>query len=711
MKRFLALVGLMIVCAGPVAADYLIIKIDLNKVNFSNDAPAGGQPGAQPGDQPGFQPGAQPGAQPGGFPGGGFGGMGAMGGKGMMGKGKGGGGALGGFPPGGGVGGLQQPPGGQPGAVPPGAGQLGGVEQGAGQPGAQANDVPPHWILAAIEFKSTPMMLQARGGQGPRVLEADHLWGKKGRFPEAPGLVDYIIIRKDSVAKEFSKKYGKVVADGKEAGVLYYAASWALAHGLTKEFHNAMAALAKADPNHFAVANYNRVQADLKKAPGADDPATQSIIGDLRDEKFQLNPSDNGHYGVLAKSASPIANAAMKRRLARFETAFDNFFYWFALQENVQPPAMPKYRLYAVLVEDKERFHALHSQWSRQPMITDGFTPRRDNLIVLSAKRLDENYVVFEKNVQNLWTRGINREELVSGAIWDRKEAKSDVSIFSAYQTLALMLKSLDEDSERASISHEATRQLLLATGILPRLVNVPEWIQSGMASYLDTPYGALYNGVGLPSWSNLVAFKHFRRANKLGGSPYEALQQTISSKFFRDVVRADEDQKDRLEKETKELKDAHDIAHSTAWALVYYIIHEEKKLPQLLRYTQELANLPRDLDLDERTLQACFARAFDLTDAKDARRLDPEKGRVFANAWFSRMLEISLEVPEAERELTAYRFPVPAKKGATTPSGQPGGFGVPGGANPGLLPGGNPNPNAPPGLPPGGGGGGPRGG
>src|SRR5207245_7160123 len=104
--------------------------------------------------------------------------------------------------------------------------------------------------------------------------------------------------------------------------------------------------------------------------------------------------------------------------------------------------------------------------------------------------------------------------------------------------------------------------------------------------------------------------------------SAYDALVQTISNKYFRDVMRAEEDQKDRLEQDTQELKDAHDIAHCTAWSLVYYIIHK-KDTAKLMQYTQELANLPRDLELDERTLQACFARAFNLTDARDSRRLD----------------------------------------------------------------------------------------
>jgi hypothetical protein len=705
MKRLLALVGLMIVCTGPVAADYLFIKIDLNKVNFGGggDANGGAQPGVQPGVQPGFQPGAQPGFQPGGF-GGGFGGKGMMkgGGKGFGGPG------VGLQPPGLQGGGGLQPPGAPMGAVPPGLVQPGGE---GGAAAAPASDQPPHYILAVVPLTSVRRTLP--GFQANVGMEMDHIWGRKGRFPFVPGLVEYVHVAKDSVGKQFSKNYAKVVADAKDPAGLYQAASWALAHGLHKDFHASMAALAKADANHFAVKNYQRLQNDLKQSLGADDPATQSTIAGLKDEDYKLTLSEAGHYGILSKGAAVVASTAMKRRLARFETAFDNFFYWFALQEGVEQPALPKYRLYAVLVEDKEKFHALHSAWSGQPMVTDGFTPRRDNLIVLSAKRLDENYALFEKNLQALWSKGIvNRDELVTGIVWDKKDNKFDVFTGAALQTLALMQKSLDDDSERATISHEATRQLLLATGVLPRLVNVPEWIQSGMASYLDTSYGALYNGVGLPSWSHLVAFKHFRRANKLGATPYDALVNTISSKFFRDVLHAEEDQKDNLDGATQELKDANDIAHSTAWSLVYYIIqYEDKGIQKLMKYADELAKLPRDLDLDDRALQACFGRAFNLTDAKDPRRLDPEKGRVLANAWFNKMLGVTLEVIDAERELTAYRFPPPAKKKtATTPSGFPGApMGFPGGANPNLLPGANPNAPPPAAAP--GAGGGPRGG
>src|SRR5262245_53310773 len=135
MKRFLALVGLMIVCTGPVAADYLFIKIDLNKVNFGGggEGPGAAQPGVQPGVQPGFQPGAQPGVQPGFQPGAQPGGFPGFGGKGGKGK-----GAMGAF--GGGAG--LQPPAAPMGAVPMGAVPM-GVVPGEGNGGAQASDTPP----------------------------------------------------------------------------------------------------------------------------------------------------------------------------------------------------------------------------------------------------------------------------------------------------------------------------------------------------------------------------------------------------------------------------------------------------------------------------------------------------------------------------------------------------------------------------------------
>jgi hypothetical protein len=118
-------------------------------------------------------------------------------------------------------------------------------------------------------------------------------------------------------------------------------------------------------------------------------------------------------------------------------------------------------------------------------------------------------------------------------------------------------------------------------------------------------------------------------------------------------------------------------------------LLHE-KKLPELARYTAELSNLPRDLELDEAALQGCFARAFGLSDAKDPRRLDARKTSQFADAWFSFMDGVNLEVRDAEAILTDARYPIQRRPAANNQGGFPAGVNpgfVPPGANPGFAP------------------------
>src|SRR5438132_799386 len=72
--------------------------------------------------------------------------------------------------------------------------------------------------------------------------------------------------------------------------------------------------------------------------------------------------------------------------------------------------------------------------------------------------------------------------DLVSGKIWDRPGAKQNPANIAILQTLALVQKILEEESERTTITHEGTRQLLAASGVLPRSVQAPDWVQYGLA-------------------------------------------------------------------------------------------------------------------------------------------------------------------------------------------------------------------------------------
>src|SRR5437762_1111191 len=125
MKRLLAFAALFLLCTGPVTADYLFIKIDINKLNFNAAA--------------------------------------------------------------------EQPKGGQPAGGAPGVGGLGAGGPGfGGQPGGQdaASAVEPVYIYAFLELKAPYKPVPLPAG-APKVIEADHRFGKKGRFPDFPDVVKY----------------------------------------------------------------------------------------------------------------------------------------------------------------------------------------------------------------------------------------------------------------------------------------------------------------------------------------------------------------------------------------------------------------------------------------------------------------------------------------------------------------------------------------
>ena len=237
------------------------------------------------------------------------------------------------------------------------------------------------------------------------------------------------------------------------------------------------------------------------------------------------------------------------------------------------------------------------------------------------------------------------------------------------------MLRVLDEESEIATVSYEGTRQLLAATGtkpgsvLLPRAVEVPEWIQFGMGSFFGTPKGAPWAGVGCPSptileqHQYLANYKQAFRTGKLD-KPALALASVVSDRQFRlamplvnkDKDRAKEKEKDKdkdkdkeREKAHKEAEEALSKARTMAWAMTYFLA--QKKLDGLLRYFDELARLPRDLELDEDTLQLAFARAFDLVSPAQPNQIDPSKAMRLAAEWQDYIYRVPLELEAAVKE------------------------------------------------------------
>jgi hypothetical protein len=632
---FAAALGL---CGLTARADYLYVKIDLSQVYQNIPTMAGGV-GALPQAAPQFAPGRGPG----------------------------------------------------PGRYPPAAGPrprppipLPQNPNAAGQPLGPPEAGEGPFVYVTIEIKPKPLDSKDKlysfegkkddDGKRSGAHFIDHPWGRNARFVETPtltpGIIKYLRITQDSVTLEYAR-INRDLKGVKDPQRFLQAAMWALQHGLTSQFHAAMEDARKLDPKLPAVANYARVQAALKKPPAADDPEAKALIAEFSRSGRYHRVNGSGFYVALTNQ-EPTFDNDTKRRLNRLQETLENFYYWFALNDQLPQPALPQYRQLLLVSNTPEDFFDKHALWDSPVFTGDGVTPRRDNVILVSARPVDDAYRIFSSSNQELWKKHqIPQDEFLTGKVWkDGRVSGADLRDpfeIAFVQTLTIVQKAVEEECELATLSRQGTRQLLFASGLLPRHVHTPEWIAEGLASYFETPVGAPYRSVGLPSWSNLVAFKYLRITKKLD-RPADALAGVVTDQYYRNSRRllgqiidgSDVDGKlsDRLREEM-------DLANSTAWAFAYYLVERRRQPQLLLRYCQELSAMPRDLDLDDRALEACFAKVFDMAQPNNPLLVDRAKFSALADAWFAEIAGVSLEIPEVQTEYLDVRKHAAKKKAA----------------------------------------------
>jgi hypothetical protein len=685
MKRWLfAVAALLVGAAGLAHADYLRIIVNLGvskerlPPGFFQDpsgmmpgmmpggmpggmmpgmgpgglTPGGGGPGMMPGGMPGgMMPGMGPGGlAPGGVPGpgdiqgGGF--QGGVAGGGFRGGVAGGGGFRGGaagfqggFPGGGfqggrGGGDIDSADGGMPGMMPggmmPGGMMPGGMMPGGMMPGGMmsgmmgvggfmADEGPeftPLYVVAVIEVDDKDF----KHNKTTNLVSVKHKWGSSRLLLSAD--VEARRIPLPTLSERYRAKVNGLTKDRQEPRPeqLLELADWALTHGLLDEVPKAIDRLAKADPKHPVVAAFRKTQAAIDR-PNLQDDGTAAA---WRERLGEYRIRESTHYALVYDVPN---NSKAQSWLDRLENHYRGFFYWFALR-GVELP-VPDRRLVAILVDSPEAFEHQHKKvFDELPMMADGFFARRDNLAVFSATRLDEGFTALNSTVTSIWrTSGQGEEMFFKG----KSTAKLDPIQNIQAQTLTLVHKALREESELATVTHEGTRQLIAAMGVLPRSVQPPLWLDSGIASFFETPKGAFWPGIGAPSWNYLVHYKQWETEKKLD-KPEDALRGVLTDRYFREA-HASKNKEKALQK-----------ARTMAWALTYYLMH--KKRDGLLRYYQELATMPRDLEFDADVLMGCFARAFDLVEPSKPNEVNPSKFYNLAKEWRQFIQYTPLEVP-----------------------------------------------------------------
>jgi hypothetical protein len=520
------------------------------------------------------------------------------------------------------------------------------------QPQDDEPDSAPLFVGAVIEVDHKDVKPLQSGR-----YHIKHKWGETNLY--LGDEVEWTIIRVDTVAQKFEAKRKHIRnSDANRVEELLELADWCLAHGLLDKIPGLMEEVAKLDPKQPAVSAYQQVHAALERPISQVDAA----IG-WREKLGDFKTKTSKHYTLLYDAPG---EAQAQSALNLLERNYQGFFTWFALRGKVLP--LPDRRLVAVLVDSPETFQHQHKDiFDEALMAEDGFYVRRDNLAIFSAHRLDEGYDALTKAVKNIWdVTHLSEDELLKGkglgqAVYYNESAKA--------QTLTLVRKAMEEEGERATVTLEGTRQLIAALGLLPRSVEAPQWIDLGMANCFVTPKGSYWPGTGSPNLTYLVNFKLWDHEKKLEKNPTEALVSVVTDRYFRQII------------ESKNKENAQAKARTMSWALVYFLAH--KKRDGLLRYYRELAQEPRDLDLDEDVLLTCFARAFGLMDAKKPNEVDENELNKLAAAWYKFMRDTPLEIDENLKEAikkrpssTIIHSPTFGRPPAGTPGTPPGGGG-----------------------------------
>jgi hypothetical protein len=714
MKSWLlAIAALLGLGAGEACAWYVVIYVDLNKEDKGAVARGGGTRGGAAGMRPGGFSGMRPGGAGGGADGMRPGGAGG----GAAGMRPGGAGGLSGFS---GMGGMQPGAGGYSGYAgfsggrPGGAGGYSGFSgmggfggeagqgYGGGRGGIQLPDLRPKVIARAIvEVPSIEKIaIPISRGKYDYAYPITHKWGRSTLIGSQ--MISFTLRRIDPIAKQY--KIHKKQAYHKKGGQLdkdqlLALAEWALHHGLVAEVPKIMEDAAGVDPQDPNVAAFKEISKAIAQKPSQDEPSSAWVKDYL---KYSGTSSD--HYTLLTKSED---RKEVSRRLNLLEDTYKGFFYWWALHGKVLQ--VPRYRLVAVLLTERTDYRNKRKVFKPTDLVADGFTARRDNVAVFTARPLNSVYVQLEKlNEKNLAPEEFPR--YLKGSKKSLPRTREEAN----NQVLALVQESMLLEAERAATTHEAVIQLLAAAALprdegsegriplLARNLEGPEWIRFGLASVFETPLGAYWPGVGAPNWKYLFEYKFACDEKTVTNKNIkEVLKKAITDGYFHQATTSGN--RASLEK-----------AHFTAWALTYYLATTETD--KLLDYLRRLSKLPRDMKFDQELLETTFAKAF---------LSAPSQMGPFGLGWMVHTKQLSVDVPglyedakkERAEQLAAQKKWLDALERALTGNRSGPGPGFPGGPG-GMRPPGGPGGMRPPGGPgrggagrPGGGGGGGGGG
>lgn len=528
---------------------------------------------------------------------------------------------------------------------------------------------------------------------------------------------------KESRETEMRNRYGVWEKGKTDVPALYDAILLGLHSGFVKD------ALAYTDELMKVAAEKKLPLPDRDVQPfvaawGAMRPAVVGRAGPSPDaEDWRVRLDHKGVHTSLHYAIIYVDNRdeEVNRRARQLDDNFAAFFLWHATRGEVLP--VPAKALNVVLAPEGKAMRRLRQGLDGLAM-NDGFYAPDHDLLVLSPERLDDVGQTFLRQNQQVFVNGLERKELLAGKIYKAdatgKDGPKPDDVVRA-STLAAVEKIATDEADIAAVSREGTRQLLYATGTLPKHVTLPTWLSNGAVNFFTRPRGpayvtigeddkpymcvALSTGYGVPNYVLQRYLRDLAAKKELPADPARLLENVLNDAYFDGIATGVDpdpaapprkpkkpvapgstppggtppprgpgaigeggkplptDQEDPVVALRNKQQRLAVKANASSWALYYFLV--KRKPAQLREYVAELNKLPRDLPIDGRTAHDVFVRVFNLSAAPGGPP-DPEAMKRFATEW----LDYVNTLPPAGHDipLVAPTAPKPPTTGGTNP-------------------------------------------
>lgn len=454
--------------------------------------------------------------------------------------------------------------GGIPGSGPPGSGPPGAMAPGGGRPPADAKSIFVVAPYTSIRFKPLYPDKAPNGTTNPTYAAMKTKYGVTYLYSDNTS-IQVQPIREPSGKGALMPSYETPIREGhRKWGLnrtfepIYQLTIDALALGMVDQAFEYADETVKLVDVLKDKTPPTKVQEFVKLwrtlSPKLERAATPSPEADeWRSRLSAANVKVGKHYSLVYWGERQINPTELDRRLAALDRNFKAFYLWHALQGISLK--VPDKTLTVLLADRSTDVFPLKEKLDGLPIQSDAFYSPIHNLLVLSPERLDVLGAGFADLAKASYKNGWSRDELVKGVPHTGGPKQPPIEI-TRMMTLALVDRLLEEEMDNSAVSREATRQLYVASGMLPQNVQLPHWLESGLGSLLQHPKGPLFSkddkghtamvaglayGYGSPNYILHRQYRELDAKRELNPKPEVLLKNVLTDRYF-DAVKAGAD-------------------------------------------------------------------------------------------------------------------------------------------------------------------------